>query len=185
MRLLKFLPALILLSCSTNKNVERKITIKLIGWQFPLTNETKFKDSAFNSKGDLTDEVTADGPSLELFTIKDSSSGSFSAYLRKDTLQLNRWIEWHDQDTKWYFEQLGQLSQMQVLETKYYTTTIDTVNFLVQYIKYLKKDKADTSYVYHHYGRINGIELDISFEYNEPSIGKKYMNIVTKSKFVD
>jgi len=74
MKLLKILPVLILLSCLTNKNVDRKITIKQIGWQFPLTNETNFKDSAFNSKGELLDEIPADGPSLRLFTIAELDS---------------------------------------------------------------------------------------------------------------
>lgn len=185
MRLIILFPTLILLSCLTNKNVERKIIIKPIGWQFPVTTQTTFKDSAFDSKGELTDEVPKDGPSLRLFTIKDSSFGSFSAYLRKDNLQFNDWKEWHDKDAKWYFEQLGQLPQMQVLETKYYTTTIDTVSFLVQHAKYLKIGKADTAYVYHYFGKIKGTELDISFEYNKQLIGEKYMDIVNKSKFTD
>ncbi len=57
MKRLAFLSALIFLSCLTNKNVERKITIKPIGWQFPLTSEIIFKDSAFNSKGEVVGEI--------------------------------------------------------------------------------------------------------------------------------
>ncbi len=185
MKLLKSLSILILLSCLPIKNVERKIIIKSIGWQFPLTNEINFKDSAFDSKGELVDEIPTSGPSLRLFTIKDSSFGSFSAYLRKNTLKFNDWKEWHDKDTKYYFEQLRRLPRMQVLETKYYTVTIDTVSFLVQYVKYIKNDKADTVHVYHHYGRINGIELDISFDYNKEVNGKKYIDIIKRSKFIE
>jgi hypothetical protein len=185
MKLLMLLPTIILLSCLTDKNVERKIIIEPIGWQFSLTNQTTLTDSAFDSRGKLTDEIPTVGPSLRLFTIKDSSFGSFRAYVRKDILNPEDWKEWHDKDTKWYFEQLGQQPQMQLLETKYYTTTIDTVSFLVQYAKYITKGKADTAYVYHHYGRIKGIELDISFEYSDKLIGKKYMDIIDKSKFAD
>ena len=185
MRLLILLPTLILLSCLTDKNVERKIIIEPIGWQFPLTNQTTLKDSAFDSRGKLTDEIPTDGPSLQLFTIKDSSFGSFRAYVRKDTLKPGDWKEWHNKDTKWYFEQLGQLPQLQLLETKYYTSTCDTFSFLVQYVQYIKNGKADTVYVYHHYGRIKGMELDISFEYSDKLIGKKYMDIIDKSKFAD
>lgn len=185
MRLLNFLPVLILLSCLTNKNVERIISIKAIGWQFPLIDNTNFRDSSFDSKGILIDEIPTDGPSLRLFVIEDSSFGSFSAYARKDSSKFKDWKDWHDKDTKWYFEQLRQLPQTELLETKYYTTNIDTVGFLVQYAKYIRKDKRDTIYVYHHYGRIKGIELDISFEYNKKSIGEKYKNIINKSKFGD
>jgi hypothetical protein len=185
MKFIILLSTLIFSSCLTNKYVERKIIIEPIGWQFSLTSGTIFKDSAFDSKGRLTDEIPTDGPSLRIFTIKDSSFGSFSAYLRKDTLKFIDWKEWHDKDTKWYFEKLRQLPQFQILETKYYTSTIDSVNFLIQYDKYIKKGKADTTYVYHHYGRINGIELDISFAYTDQIIGKKYMDIINKSKFID
>jgi len=185
MRLLKILPALILLSCLTDKNVERKIYIEAIGWQFPLTYGTNFKDSSFDSKGKIVEEIPINGPSLRLFAIKDSSFGTLSAYVRKNTLKSSDWKAWHDEDTKLYFEQLGQLPQMQILETKYYATTVDNLSFLVQYARYMRKDQLYTVYVYHHFGRIKEIELDISFEYNKKLIGDKYMNIIHNSKFGD
>ncbi len=185
MKLFSTLPLLILLSCSTKNSIERKVTIKPIGWQFPLTTETIFIDSAFNSTGEVIAEIPGDGPSLKLFTIKDSLFGSFRAFLRKDTLQYKDWKIWHDKDTKWFFEQIEKLPQIQLLEKDYYVTTIDSAPFLVQYNKYVKESSADTFYLYNYFGRINDIELNINFEYNKESIGKKYMNIINRSKFVD
>jgi hypothetical protein len=183
MRVLKFIPIFILLSCLANKNVDRIVSIEVIGWRFALKPCTQFNDSSFDSKGKILQEIPTTGPSLKLFTIKDSSLGAFSAYLRKDTLKLQDWLSWHDKDIKRYFEQLKQLPDLDFLDNKYYTMNIDSVNFLVQYSKYIEKGKSDTIYSYHHYGKINDVELDISFWYNKSLTGKNFMEIIQNSKF--
>lgn len=180
---LLLLSAFILFSFHAHNSVGRKISIKPIGWQFSLSNRTIFKDSTFDSEGKLTEEVPSFGPSLKLFTIQDSSFGTFSAFLKKDSMKISQWKERHDSDSKWYFEQIAQIPQVKLLETKYFTRTIDSVIFLVQYVKYLKNESTDTVYVYHQYGRIKAFELDISYGYTDKLVGEKYRDIINKSKF--
>ena len=183
MRHLYLIPIFLFLSCLTTRNVNRQIYIKTIGWKFQLNNDTQFLDSSFDSKGKILEEIPSEGASLRLLAIKDSSHGAFSVYLRKDTSNLQDWKNWHDKDTKWYFEKKRQLPDFTTLEEKYYSTTIDTISFLVQYSKYIKKGGSDTTYSYHHFGRVKDIELDISFWFKKQLIGKKYLEIIQKSKF--
>jgi hypothetical protein len=168
------------LSCSTTTR-NRKILIKEIEWRFEVPETISFNDSSFNKEGMLTEAIPYKG-SLRLFVSK-TERGFLGAYIKKDTLDTKSWKEYHDKDTEWYFREIRQLSEMAVLDTKYYTEKIDSVDFLVQQIKFIRISTSDTGYTYHYFGKIKDNGLDISFEYYDKELGKSFHEILNSSKF--
>jgi hypothetical protein len=165
-------------------NKSRQIFIPTIGWRFEVPNEISFNDSAFNSNGNLTKEIPDDGSSLRLLVTK-SNKGSFAAYIWNDTLSAEEWNEYHDKDTEWYFSQMRQLSKYEVLETKYSNEKVGNNNFLIQYVKYVNKSTSDTGYTYHYFGKLKDKGMDISFEYYDKKVGKRFHDILNSSKFLN
>ncbi|MFT3935925.1 MAG: hypothetical protein QM726_20010 [Chitinophagaceae bacterium] len=172
------------LACSSTTTKHRQIFIKDIGWKFEIPENISFNDSSFNKEGLLTKEIPDDGSGLRLFVSK-TEKGSLGAFLWKDTLDAKGWKAYYDKDIEWYFNELRKVPQLTVLDTKYYSEKIDKVDFLVQQIHFIRKNKSDTGYTFHYFGRLNGKGLDYTFEYYDKQLGKSFHEILNKSSFID
>lgn len=183
MKTLIIIFSLLTLACSLETNMNRTIFIPVAGWRFEMPCKLYFTDSAFNKEGQLTEAIPDDGSRLKLFVSKFPDKSSFVAYLWKDTLDTKEWKDYHDKDTEWYFNQMRQLPQMIVLDTKYSNETVGDVDFLVQHVKFITKSTNDTGYTYHYFGKLNDKGLDISFEHYSKELGKFFHDILNSSTF--
>jgi hypothetical protein len=184
MKTLILIFSLLALPCCTTTNTNRQILLKDIGWRFEVPGNISFNDSSFNKEGILTEPIPDNGSSLRLFVSK-TEKGFLGAFLWKDTLDAKGWKDYYDKDTEWYFSEIRQLPKMTVLDTKYYSEKIDTVEFLVQKVTFIKKSTSDTGYLYNYFGRLKDKGIDISFEYYDKELGKSFHELLSSSSFTN
>jgi hypothetical protein len=184
MKTLIVILSLLTLSCSLTTDKNKQIFIRDIGWTFEIPKKLSFRDSSFNDKGQLTKAIPDDGSSLRLFVVK-CDKGSIAAFIRKDTLDIKEWKDFYDKDTEWYFSQIRQVPQMVVLDTKYSNEKVGNTDFLVQYVKYIRKSTYDTGYVYHYLGKLKDKSMDISSEYYDKDLGDSFQQMLRSSSFSD
>ena len=182
MKTLILVLSLLTLACSMRRTPNRKIFIPAIGWSFSVSDKISFIDSSFNNKGDLTEEIPDDGKSLRLFVTK-SEKGFLGAYIKKDTLSPQEWKDYIDEDTDLYFNQMRQLPQMVVLNTKYTSERVGNTEFRVQYVKHIMKRTNDTGHIFHYFAQLRDKSIDISFSYSDKELGKLFHEILNSSNF--
>lgn len=185
MKTLIIIALLISLSCSTKLETKRSVFISEFGWTFKLSPDTKFKDSAFDATGNITQPFRQAGTAeaVDLFTIRDDSTNWFKALAMSDTIIFNNWENYHSADNKWYFEQISLNPSIKIFDTTYSTQIIGGIYFKREHIKYYSKKRNKTLSDYHYYGKFKRYELAINFTFSDEKVGKKYFDILKSSKF--
>jgi len=175
----------IYLSCSTDSETSREIYISEFGWTFQLNLETKFRDSAFDATGNITQQFRQSGTteSVELFSMRDDSNNWFKALAIRDTVNFDNWENYHSTDNKWYFEQISLNPNIKIIDTTYSTEIIGGESFKKEHIKYYSKKRNKTLSDYHYFGKFKRYELAINFTFSDEAIGKKYFAILKSSRF--
>lgn len=185
MKTLIIIALLISFSCSTKLETKRSVSISEFGWVFQVSADTKFKDSAFDASGNITQPFRQAGTaeSVYLFTIRYDSTNWFNALAVKDTVNFNNWENYHSADNKWYFEQISLNPNIQILDTTYSTQIIGGIKFKSEHIKYYSKKRNKILSDYHYFGKFKRYELAINFTFSDETVGKKYFDILKSSKF--
>lgn len=176
----------LLLSCKINNS--RKIRLDEVGWIFELPSDISFKDSAFNSIGQInkssweTSSVNPDKKILTLFLIESDKNNFFNSIVFNDSSGYSTW-ERMKEDSRFSLSLLYNLTNYNIIDTSLSIEKIDGAKFQRQYYKIYSKIYKLAFYSYQFSRKYDNYEVYINIRFTDTSIGNKYLGILRKSKF--
>ena len=165
---------------------ERVVKIEDVGWTFILPEDIQFRDSAFDTNGEIKNvkwDSSFKEPRIILFNIRPKPDNYFNCFIYRRTSSSVTWQDAHKASSRSYFRSLVNLSSLVILDTAISQQKIDGVGFYKEYLRGYNSATRDTIYSYQFSRQYQKYDIDINIGFIDSLLGERYLQILEKSKF--
>lgn len=183
-RLLLISMVLLFVGCKSEKT--RAINFSQLGWTLKLPIGLEFKDSVFDSFGNIPnfawEEAQNGQQRTDLFQIRADRENVIYAIIYKDTTDLSAWKQELEERSRNYFDLFVGIPDLRILDSSVSVETFDGVEFQEEYINYRRK-RNDMTFAYQYSRRYKNYAIYINIRYTDKKLGKRYLKLLENSEF--